>query len=111
MRYLYFSYNKMHFWCIFLAEKYAVTKTVRYQPQKDRNGVDFVDGQKLFPIVNDGKDANGYHTGKNYIDKIVTVKNTGTEDAYIRTHIAVPHVLDDGADTFNASDNILHWQL
>ena len=79
------------------------------QYEKDRNGVDFVDGKKLFPIVNDGKDADGYHTGKNYIDKIVTVKNTGTEDAYIRTHIAIPHVLDDGADTYMASDNILHW--
>ena len=86
-------------------------KIEQYEQQRDGNGgwEDFEQNQKLFPIVNDGKDENGYHTGKNYIDKIVTVKNTGTEDAYIRTHIAVPHVLDDGADTYMASDNILHW--
>jgi hypothetical protein len=45
----------------------------------------------------------------NVIDKIVTVKNTGTEAAYIRTQIAFPAVLDDGAITYDASSNVLHW--
>lgn len=79
------------------------------QNEKDRNGNDFVQGQKLLPIVNDGKDANGYHTGANYIDKIVTVTNTGNQDAYVRTHIAFPAVLDDGANTYAAVKNMLHW--
>ena len=83
------------------------------QYEKDRNGneVSFDEsaGTKLYPIVNDAKDANGYHTGNNYVDKIVTVKNTGTEDAYIRTYIAIPAALDDGPTTFDASKNILHW--
>lgn len=79
------------------------------QYEKDRNGNDFVQDQKLLPIVNDSKDANGYHLGGNYIDKIVTVKNTGSEAAYIRTHIAFPAALDDGPMTYNASANVLHW--
>ena len=79
------------------------------QYEKDRNGDDFDQGQKLMPIVDDAKDPNGYHTGANYIDKIVTVKNTGTEDAYIRTYLAFPAALDDGPTTFDAGKNILHW--
>lgn len=79
------------------------------QYEKDRNGNDFVQDQKLLPIVNDKKDANGYHLGGNYIDKIVTVENTGSEAAYIRTHIAFPAALDDGPMTYNASANVLHW--
>lgn len=79
------------------------------QNEKDRNGVDFVDDQALLPIVDDAKDANGYHTGGNYIDKIVTVTNTGSEEAFIRTHIAFPAALDDGPTAFDASKNILHW--
>ena len=79
------------------------------QYEKDRNGNDFVQDQKLLPIVNDKTDANGYHLGGNYIDKIVTVKNTGSEAAYIRTHIAFPAALDDGPMTYNASANVLHW--
>ena len=83
------------------------------QYEKDRNGneVSFDEsaGTKLYPIVNDAKDTNGYHTGNNYVDKIVTVENTGSEDAYIRTYIAFPAALDDGPTTFDASKNILHW--
>lgn len=79
------------------------------QYEKDRNGNAFVQDQKLLPIVNDSKDENGYHLGGNYIDKIVTVKNTGTEAAYIRTQIAFPAVLDDGAISYDASSNVLHW--
>lgn len=79
------------------------------QNEKDRNGNDFVDDQALLPIVDDSKDENGYHLGGNYIDKIVTVTNTGSEEAFIRTHIAFPAALDDGPTEFDASQNILHW--
>ena len=78
------------------------------QYEKDRNGNDYED-QKLYPIVNDSKDDNGYHMGANYVDKIITVENTGTEAAFIRTHIAFPSALDDGPETFDASLNVLHW--
>ena len=79
------------------------------QYEKDRNGNNFVQYQKLMPIVDDAKDANGYHIGANYIDKIVTVENTGSEAAYVRTFLAIPAALDDGPTTFDAGQNILHW--
>lgn len=79
------------------------------QTEKDRNGDDFVNDQTLLPIVDDKKDENGYHLGGNYIDKIVRVTNTGSEEAYIRTHIAIPAALDDGPTSFDAGANILHW--
>jgi len=78
------------------------------QNEKDREGNDF-ENQEMWPIVNDGKDENGYHTGNNYVDKIVTVTNEGSEDAYVRTFIAFPAELDDGDPSFDASKNALHW--
>lgn len=82
------------------------------QNERDRNGNDYGDAEKkLYPIVNDDTDANGYHTGNNYIDKIVTVTNKGTENAYVRTYIAIPEVLDNGPTEYNASLNILHWNF
>ncbi len=88
------------------------------QYEKDRNGADFVQGQKLFPYVTLGdveKDTinvNGYEieirtqdSVGNYMDKIVTVKNTGDSDAYVRTLIAIPAALENT----DASENILHW--
>ena len=48
-------------------------------------------------------------TLKNGIEKEVYVDNTGSEDAYVRVHIAIPSILDDGADTFDAGKNVLHF--
>jgi len=48
-------------------------------------------------------------TLKNGIEKEVFVENTGSEDAFVRVHIAIPQILDDGADTFDASANVLHF--
>ncbi len=80
------------------------------QNELDRKGNDYgTDSKKFYPIINDSVDADGYHHGANYIDKFVTVTNTGSEDAYIRTHIAFPAALDDGPTAFDASANILHW--
>ena len=43
---------------------------------------------KLTPVVNDVPSED-----KNYFDKVVDVKNIGANDAYIRTHIAIPTAL------------------
>ena len=48
-------------------------------------------------------------TLKNGIEKEVYVENTGSEEAYVRVHIAIPAVLDDGNPDFDASKNILHF--
>ncbi len=76
--------------------------------------VDFEQGKKLLPIVGSAqgkKDEFGMPTAKNYVDKMVTIKNTGTEDAYIRAYFAIPSALDDGYETFNAGLNILHFNF
>jgi predicted ribosomally synthesized peptide with SipW-like signal peptide len=43
---------------------------------------------KLTPVVNTTPSDD-----ESYIDKVVDVKNTGANDAYIRTHIAIPAAL------------------
>lgn len=50
-------------------------------------------------------------TAKNYVDKMVTVRNTGSEKAYIRAYFAIPAALDDGYETFNAGMNVLHFNF
>ena len=86
--------------------------------EQERNGQgglkDFTQDKKLYPIVGSAqgeKDALGMPTAKNYVDKIVTVKNTGTEKAYIRAYFAIPAALDDGYETFNAGLNVLHFNF
>ena len=77
--------------------------------------VDFEQNQVLMPIVGsaqtDPKNDVGQPTSGNYIDKIVTIKNTGKTAAYVRAYFAIPSDLDDGYETFNAGANILHFNF
>lgn len=61
--------------------------------------------EKLIPAT--GSAQNG--TLKNGIEKEVYVDNTGSEDAYVRVHIAIPSVLDNGDPSFDAGKNVLHF--
>lgn len=75
---------------------------------------DFKQDQVLMPIVGSAqgeKDNFGQPKAENYIDKIVTIKNTGKSAAYIRAYFAIPSALDDGYETFNAGANILHFNF
>ncbi len=75
---------------------------------------DFHQGQSLYPIVGSAqgeKDTLGMPTAKNYVDKMVTIQNTGSEKAYIRAYFAIPSALDDGYETFNAGMNVLHFNF
>lgn len=72
----------------------------------------FEQNKKLYPIVGSAQGAEnldgvGMPIAKNYVDKMVTVKNTGTEKAYIRAYFAIPAALDnkDGS----AAGNVLHF--
>lgn len=72
----------------------------------------FKQGQQLYPIVGSAqgeKDTLGMPIAKNYVDKMVTITNTGSEKAYIRAYFAIPSALDDGYETFNAGMNVLHF--
>lgn len=74
----------------------------------------FADKKVLLPIVGSAqgeKDSNGLPTAANYVDKLVTVENTGASDAYIRVFVAIPKALDDGYNTYNAAANVLHFNL
>lgn len=85
------------------------------EQQRGENGlVPFEQGKKLYPIVGSAqgeKDALGMPTAKNYVDKMVTIENTGSEAAYIRAYFAIPSALDDGYETFNAGMNVLHFNF
>ena len=75
---------------------------------------DFEQNQVLMPIVGSAqgdKDDFGQPVAENYIDKIVTIENTGKSDAYVRAYFAIPSALDDGYETFNAGKNILHYNF
>lgn len=73
---------------------------------------DFENGKMLMPIVGSAQgekvtvDGVALPIAENYVDKIITVKNTGKSDAYLRVFVAIPVVLDNVGD---ASQNILHF--
>lgn len=86
------------------------------EQERDGNGglKAFENGKKLSPIVGSAqgeKDDYGMPTAKNYVDKMVTIQNTGSEAAYIRAYFAIPAALDDGYETFNAGLNTLHFNF
>lgn len=90
-------------------------KLIEQQGNKDGTAlVDFEDGQTLFPIVGSAqgkKNAIGQPIAENYIDKIVTIENTGKSAAWVRAYFAIPSALDNGYETFNAGANILHFNF
>ncbi len=65
----------------------------------------FAQNSKLIPATGSaqaGKLVNG-------VTKEVYVKNTGSEAAYVRVHIAIPQILDNGDPAFDAGQNVLHF--
>ena len=85
------------------------------EQQRGEDGlVPFEQNKKLYPIVGSAqgdKDVYGMPTAENYVDKMVTIENTGSEKAYIRFYFAIPAALDDGYETFNAGLNVLHFNF
>ena len=85
------------------------------EQQRGENGlVPFKQNKELYPINGSAqgeKDQYGMPVAKNYVDKMVTIKNTGASDAYIRAYFAIPAALDDGYETFNAGMNVLHFNF
>lgn len=83
------------------------------EQQRNENGTaleEFQQGKDLLPLVGSAqgeKDEFGLPVANNYVDKIVTVENTGRNDAYVRVLIGIPVALDDGV----SADVPLHWNL
>ena len=73
---------------------------------------EFKDGKVLLPIVGsaqgDKVNVGGYNlpTAANWVDKIVTIDNEGTQDAYVRVLFAFPAKMDDAQ---SAAEMMLHW--
>lgn len=68
-------------------------KIEQHEQEHDENNQlqDFTQNQLLYPIIN----PNDPQNDKYYIEKLVSVENIGTNDAYVRTFIAYPAVLED----------------
>lgn len=72
----------------------------------------FKDNKVLLPIVGsaqgDKENVGGYNlpTAENWVDKIVTVDNEGTQPAYVRVLFAFPAKMDDAQ---SAAEMMLHW--
>ena len=82
------------------------------EQQRNENGEleAFEDNKTLMPIVGSAqgeKDGYGLPIAKNYVDKIVNVKNTGKSDAYVRVIVAVPAGLDNSTDAMS----VIHWNV
>lgn len=91
------------------AKNIMVTGNVKIvQNERDRNGNPFQNGQRLLPAVYDKlSKVDGLWTDciNNEIDKIVTVTNTGSEEAYIRTIIAF-----ETSEVYEAgTTNVIGW--
>lgn len=73
----------------------------------------FANGKTLMPITNavqtTAKDSLFMSTCKGYMDKMITVKNTGNSDAFVRVYMAVPKVLEDKNNVNGTfEDSVLH---
>ena len=72
----------------------------------------FEDNKVLLPIVGSAQgekeNVGGYNLpiAANWVDKIVTVDNEGTQDAYVRVLFAFPAKMDDAQ---SAGEMMLHW--
>lgn len=78
---------------------------------------DFEDGKNLMPIVGSAQGEQETVGGvklpkaKNYVDKIMTIKNTGVSDAYVRIFVAVPTALQNGQTPNAPRYDVLHWNF
>ena len=79
--------------------------------------VSFEQNKNLMPIVGSAQGEQEtvggvkLPTAKNYVDKIMTIKNTGVSDAYVRIFVAVPTALQNGQTPNAPRYDVLHWNF
>ena len=84
----------------YLTDNETAKNTFTYGNVDIRLEEEFAQNSKLLPGID--------------VAKTVNVRNVGTEDAFVRVHIAIPAILDSGiADQpqFAAYNNSLHWNF
>lgn len=91
---------------------------IERQRNADRTAlVPFEQNKVLMPIVGSAQgeqqtvDGVTLPTAKNYVDKIMTIKNTGESDAYVRIFVAVPTALQNGQTPNAPRYDVLHWNF
>ena len=79
--------------------------------------VPFEQNKVLMPIVGSAQGEQEtvggvtLPTAENYVDKIMTIKNTGKSDAYVRIFVAVPTALQNGQTPNAPRYDVLHWNF
>lgn len=79
--------------------------------------VPFEQNKVLMPIVGSAQgeqeivDGVTLPTAENYVDKIMTISNTGESDAYVRIFVAVPTALQNGQTPNAPRYDVLHWNF
>ena len=79
--------------------------------------VPFEQNKNLMPIVGSAQGEQEIvggvklPTAENYVDKIMTIKNTGASDAYVRIFVAVPTALQNGQTPNAPRYDVLHWNF
>ena len=89
------------------------------EKERDGNGgtKDFTQNKKLYPIVGSAQgeketvDGVEMPVAKNYVDKIISIKNTGASKAYVRVFVAVPTALQNGQTPNAPRYDVLHWNF
>ena len=89
----------------------------RGEKDGEKTLVPFEDEKVLMPIVGSAQGEQEVvggvklPTAKNYVDKIISIKNTGKSKAYVRVFVAVPTALQNGQTPNAPRYDVLHWNF
>ena len=95
-------------------------KIALIEQQRNANSsalVPFENNKNLMPIVGSAQGEQEIvggvklPTAENYVDKIMTIKNTGASAAYVRIFVAVPTALQNGQTPNAPRYDVLHWNF
>lgn len=96
-----------------LAAVAVVGGTLAYFTDKDAEDNVFTVGNVAIDLTEDFVQKSTLVPGVN-VNKDVFVTNTGSEESYVRVHLAIPSMLDSGSEDqpqFAAYNNTLHWNM
>ena len=93
-----------------LAMAMGVGATLAYLKSTDKATNTFTVGNVAIDLQEEFKQDSKLLPGID-VQKQIKVKNTGTEEAYVRIHMAIPQMLDSGSPEFLAYKNTLHWNF
>ena len=97
-----------------LAATAVVGGTLAYFTDTDTADNVFTTGNVDIDLVETFDETNATLMPGIDIQKVINVKNEGSEEAYVRIHLAIPSMLDSGSEDepeFAAYNNTLHWNF